>query len=88
MRAILEAVANVRPLSKRDALWLSDQIVDATIDALCRNPSITSRSFADWSLIFAGLRLRIGELLTAHIAGHVSLDEVLTTIEATAWPAS
>ena len=56
-RTILEAVENVRPLSKRDALWLSDQIVDATIDALRRDSSITSRSFADWSLIFAGLRL-------------------------------
>lgn len=81
--SLFEAVENnVRPLTKRDALWLSDQIIDATIDALRRDPDVSPRSFTDWALILGDLRQQIGDLLTVHIDGHVDLDDVLNTIEA------
>jgi len=81
------AVENIPALGRRDADWLADRIVDAAIDALRRDPKISRRSFAEWSLTLADLRLRIGELLNEQINGHVNLDEVLNTIELVGkWP--
>jgi hypothetical protein len=86
-RAIFEAVANnVRPLTKRDALWLSDQIVDMAIDMVIdrlRSADVTPRSFQEWSVMLADLRQEIGELLARQIQGRVNLVQVLNTIKAT-----
>jgi hypothetical protein len=80
--SIYRAVENIAKLTRRDAGALADQMIDTTIDALRRNPEIPARSFAEWSLILAGLRPRIAEQIADLIDGHADLDEVLTTIEA------
>jgi hypothetical protein len=79
---IYKAVENVTTLNKRDAAWLADRIIDGMIDALRRDPAIPPRSFAEWSLALADLRLRLSEQLADEMIGLVDLDSVLNTIEA------
>lgn len=80
---IYRAVGNIAALNKRDAAWLlADQIIDGMIDARRRDPAIPPRSFVEWPLAFANLRLRLSEQLADEMIGLVDLDTVLNAIEA------
>jgi hypothetical protein len=79
---LCQAVQNIRPLGRRDALWLADRIRDDLIDALQRMPGTPQYAFAEWSVLLAPLHSRIAELILATIDGRVELDEVLVMIGA------
>jgi hypothetical protein len=80
--AACDAVENIPALDRRDALALADAIIADMITALQRDPNISSRSFTEWELALAGLRVRVAELIGAEIIGHVDLATVLLELEA------
>jgi hypothetical protein len=79
---IYRAVRDIPALDRKDAAALADRIVDNLIDSLRRNPALPARTYSEWDLLFADQRQRTAEQIAAIIAGHVDLDEVLTTIVA------
>jgi hypothetical protein len=79
---LARAVEDLHALDRHDALQLADQILDALIDTLRRDPGIPPRSHAEWAVMLAPLHLRIAEGIHLAVDGRVVLDEVLVTIEA------
>jgi hypothetical protein len=73
--AIAKVIKNIETLDQRDAL--ADEIIDDTITVLQGDHNISSRSFAQWSLILADLRARIAERIADEIVGCVDLQTVL-----------
>jgi hypothetical protein len=80
---VLEAIENIPAFGRRDAEAEADRIVDSVIQALRRDPTVPQRSFAEWELVLADLRIPLSEQLAEGMTGLVDIDEVLATVTVT-----
>ena len=78
---LYEAVQNVTTLSRRDAEWLADRVLEAVVAQLRRNPTLPSRSFDAWWLTLAPAHPLLTEKIAATILGRADLEEILTKID-------
>jgi hypothetical protein len=75
------AVENIAPLTRRDADWLADEIIELVIKTLRRDEDGAARSSDEWASALGDLRAHIAQLLNRHIVGRVDLDQVMAALE-------
>ena len=78
IRREIEALA---VLNVYDAHALADTIVEMTIFALARDPSIPARSFSAWWAMLANTRAHIVDQIHDRIDEYVDVNDVLRTLE-------
>lgn len=81
LSAMINVVEDIPSLGRADAAELVDQIIDAAVDQLRRDPALPARAAADWDLAFADLRQRGIELVHRRIDDHVARTDVVRLLE-------